>query len=371
MKLKNLTILIISNEPWGKVWYSKHHYANELSISNHVFFLDPPSYWRFTNLLKPKFKTTVLKKNLILIKPHNYLPLTGKSKYLERINSRFVVTTLKKIIKKINTKELIVWTFDPYRIFNPKLLAPKLVIYHSVDYYTHPREKWLFNNVDIILATSDRIAAKYRSLQIPVYQIPHGVNSPSIPFDHVMRIRHRKEIILVGTITARIDFELLYKISSSFQDYNLKIVGPIDKRKFNKNDWWFFNKLEQQENVIFTGAIKYHELEKHILSAAIGLCILKADYIGNQLSSHKILQYLIYGKNVVTTQLEEYQHLVENEILYMGNSHEDIIMFCEKALKNKDDVQLAKKRILFAKARMYSRIIESIESYLPTHINDR
>ena len=50
MKSNGQTIFIISNEHWGPVWYSKHHYANELSASNIVYFINPPSKWKFTNL---------------------------------------------------------------------------------------------------------------------------------------------------------------------------------------------------------------------------------------------------------------------------------------------------------------------------------
>ncbi len=50
MKLENQTLLVISNEPWGDIWYSKHNWAYELSKKNKVFFINPPIKWKISNL---------------------------------------------------------------------------------------------------------------------------------------------------------------------------------------------------------------------------------------------------------------------------------------------------------------------------------
>ena len=48
--IKGKNIIIVSNEPWGDIWYSKHHYAYELNKTNQVLFIDPPRKWSFWNL---------------------------------------------------------------------------------------------------------------------------------------------------------------------------------------------------------------------------------------------------------------------------------------------------------------------------------
>ena len=50
MKLEDQPILVVSNEPWGEVWFSKHNYAFELSRKNRVLFVDPPKRWRPANV---------------------------------------------------------------------------------------------------------------------------------------------------------------------------------------------------------------------------------------------------------------------------------------------------------------------------------
>ena len=47
------TIFLTSNEPWGDVWFSKQHYANELAKMGHqVYFLNAPTGWSPKNLFR-------------------------------------------------------------------------------------------------------------------------------------------------------------------------------------------------------------------------------------------------------------------------------------------------------------------------------
>ena len=74
MKLINQNILIISNEKWGKMWYSKHNYANELSKNNNVYFLNPPQPFKPLNIFKKNITTYKVTNKLTIIEYKNILP---------------------------------------------------------------------------------------------------------------------------------------------------------------------------------------------------------------------------------------------------------------------------------------------------------
>lgn len=44
------TTLPFTLEPWGDMWYSKHHYAAELSKCRIEYFISPPDKWCPTDL---------------------------------------------------------------------------------------------------------------------------------------------------------------------------------------------------------------------------------------------------------------------------------------------------------------------------------
>ncbi|MFN3876464.1 MAG: hypothetical protein ACK4L7_11195, partial [Flavobacteriales bacterium] len=51
-------IVIFSLEPWGDMWYSKHHYAAQLAQDHDVFFVSLPDRWRWTDLFSRRAKVS-------------------------------------------------------------------------------------------------------------------------------------------------------------------------------------------------------------------------------------------------------------------------------------------------------------------------
>ncbi len=154
MKLINKTILIISNEPWGDIWYSKHNWAFELSKNNQVYFINPPKRWKIFDLFKTKILTTKYNDNLYILNYNNRLPFT-RFNILFKINENIIFKQLNKFFK--DKDNIIFWTFDPYRLINPKKMNLVTSIYFIADKYQIQREKQLINNVENILSVSKEL----------------------------------------------------------------------------------------------------------------------------------------------------------------------------------------------------------------------
>ena len=88
-KLEGRTILIVSNEPWGDVWYSKHNWANELSQNNTVYFVNSPVRWTFKGLFQNKISVKNYSESLFILDYKNRLPLT-RFNLLYKLNNYIV-----------------------------------------------------------------------------------------------------------------------------------------------------------------------------------------------------------------------------------------------------------------------------------------
>ena len=151
MKLIEKKILIISNEHWGEVWYSKQHYAHELSKNNCVYFIDPCAKWRPMNLFHNKPTIKKVQDNIFVIKYVNFLPALNM--LLFRINNFLVSKSLKGLFIKNQFENFVYWSFDPCRLYNPSMMGSQLSIFHAVDPYrlTFFGEKFIYKNVDVIV----------------------------------------------------------------------------------------------------------------------------------------------------------------------------------------------------------------------------
>ncbi len=353
MKLVDQHILIISNEPWDGIWYSKHHYALTLSKSNTVYFLNPAPRWSLRSLFAEKFTLKKINSSLSSVDYTNCLPLTGKSDLLFKINERIIASRIKRFLK---IKLDIIWSFDPYRFFNPRLFEPRLSLYHKMDDYKNKRENILIQNVDLVLTVSEALKQEL-DLRNKSFVVSHGVSTP------FKNLKNTSEfILLAGTLSDRVDFNTVYKLAKSHVDELFKLVGPI--KAISAKNLKLIHQLKQLPNVEFTGNKSYTELEKYITKSKICLCLYKQNQRGNQLDSLKILQYLIQGKPVITTYLSSHDTIDRKKLVYMAQSQEEFINFVNEALNKKELDLIVKERINFAKQFSYEKNLKLIEQYI-------
>ncbi|GIV43052.1 MAG: hypothetical protein KatS3mg035_0175 [Bacteroidia bacterium] len=104
MKLENQNIVIISNEPWGDIWYSKQNYAYELSkLGNKVYFIDPPQPYELKNLFSNHFTLKKYSENLSIIQYRNRLP-AGK---FNKLNNQWVTKELENYLTSMGVKNYL------------------------------------------------------------------------------------------------------------------------------------------------------------------------------------------------------------------------------------------------------------------------
>lgn len=359
MKLENQTILIVSNEPWGDIWYSKHNWAFELAKKNTVIFINPPKKWCFKGLFK--ISTITYSKNLFILNYNNLLPLT-RVKWLYRINNFITSKRLKNYLNKNFSNEYIFWSFDPYRFTNPKLFSPKISLYFIADIYQTQKEKELISNTDFFITVSKELIQNFDLKKLLI--LSHGISSSEFSIDEKITI-DEGYALYVGQIDYRIDFELIIKMVEQFPHERFLFIGKTQQNLSDKN----FNKLfieKAYPNLIYLPPIHFKKLKNYIFKAKVCLAPMLISIHGNNINHHKLLQYLALGRPVLAPQFIDYQN---NTLVYSYKNHEEGVKQLNKILNEEENQFVIKERITFAKQFTYNNLIKKLEQFLTESAN--
>lgn len=299
MKPQKYTVILTSNEPWGKVWFSKQHYAYELSKLGHeVYFLNPCEKWRISNLFSFSLCIDSPHSNLNIISYKNNFPQKIFSRLFSRINDYINCLKIKKITPK--DRPTIWWLFDPYRFTYINSSILNLCVYHVADPYMYLwQDIYHAKNADLILCTNLNYIPHYKTKHNNILHIPHGLSDEEQKIDENEVIRAKKTYgdfcIFVGSITKDLDLKMLKKIC----DENITIVIAGKEMHLSK-DWEI---LKSKKNIHFLGEVHAKDI-KHLIKASFaGLVIYsnsapKKDYVRTPL---KAVNYLAQRKPIISS----------------------------------------------------------------------
>jgi FkbM family methyltransferase len=355
MILEGQNILILSNEPWGDIWYSKHNYANELSKKNKVFFLNPPLPFSFTKSLNTEIKEEKISSNLTVLEYRNALPVSILQFW--KPNDKIIFRRLKNYFSEKNVKDIIFWTFDPIRLAFPEILEPKKIILHAMDDYkfSFESEKLLATKAHHIFCVSSEISESYKKFNPNVSIVPHA-----IPDDEFLPATTEKKIpvtgVFIGKIDGRIDLAFNIEIFKTFPSVQFKVIGTVN------DEFKELLKKEDLKNVILIPPIKSSEIRNYVRDADFCF-IFKKNYVGNNISSHKLLQYLAQGKPIFGTDFSDMSAELKNT-LYLSNDVSVIKNKLREFLQNGESSDRKEIRINHCKQRTFSKTLAKIENIL-------
>lgn len=355
---KKKNIIIISNESWGEIWYSKHHYAHELSKTNNVFFINPTSSWKLKNLFQSKVQSHLIHESLTVLNYYNFLP-----HFFFKFNNSIVSKRIFKFFNKQKIEVDIFWTFDPYRLFNPRLLKSKKSIFHVVDKYLfiHKAEIPLHKNVDGFVVVAEDFREQYEQYKKPIIFIPHGISLDKLSLNNpIDSTTYQNYILYVGQIDSRLDYELIVKLAIEFPNETFLFVGGL-KEVNNEN----YNQLFIQKkfkNIIHIPPVHALLLSEFIKRAKVCIAPMWDGWAGNMISHHKVLQYLAYGKPVFSPVFSAYKSF--SELLYMETSHDNFIDKMKKFISIGESNHLIDERIKLALENSYNKHVESILNFI-------
>lgn len=365
MKLEGQTILIVSNEAWGTIWYSKHNYAYELSKKNTVYFINPTAKWCIWNIFKNKIQSEKISPNLNVVSYNNALPANEKRALIFRLNEWIVSKRLKRYFNKTEESALLFWSFDPFRLIDPAVIGCKMSIFHYADNYTNESLKKLLSNCDYILCISDEFASS------PLVKAkPHLVLNHSVPdnfFEDADKeilpstLNVNNYILFIGHLDFRLDFNLIEKWLVHFKEYQFAFVGPIKNDLLDDAGKRIFEE-KRYDNVIIVGSVPFKDLKHYIAFARVTIAPMREDVHGNQINHQKLLQYLAWGKPVVCSLFNDYND--KRHLIYAYESSEESMMLLNAAYNEGHDSDKQIERIKFSKEFSFSKQFEKIEKLI-------
>ncbi len=353
-----MNIIIVSNEPWGDIWFSKHHYANELSRSHNVVFINPCSSWTPLNLFRFKIQRKIINPNLWVIDYYNFLP-----HYFLELNNRIVSKRIGKYLAKQDFEVNIFWSFDPIRLCDPSLFHSDISVFHAMDKYllTNPAEVILLQKVDAFISVSNDFVTAYQKYDKPILVKPHGVSSDEFEVDETeFKVEHENYILYLGTIDFRLDYPFISKLLKSFNNEKFVFLGGMRDSKDPVFRNLFIDKIP--DNLIILPPVHAKKVKYFIHKSKCCIAPMTKDLAGNLISHHKIFQYFTHGKAVFSPVFTEY--LSMSHLIYMDNDSNELLGKLNRFLEEGENPKLKMERIEVSKEHQYSSILNDIFVFL-------
>lgn len=359
MKIESKPILIVSNEPWGNIWFSKQHYANELSkLENIVYFVNPPKKWTLVDVFNYKIESQKINNHLCKLDYQNNIPNPFQNSSLTKLNDFLFFLKLRKIIPQHT--HLILWSFDPFRFISSPFFKKIKRIYHVVDpYMIYKFNQQLAEKANLIVCSSITFF-EYYITHFPkknTIHIPHGISDEefNIDVDQVIQIKKKYDdfIILIGTINTAVNFTLIEKIVKE-TTIPLIVIGEEIELSIDMKEKW--DTILNNNKIKFIGVIPAQELKNWVSASKI--CLVTYHYNHPHQTTLKMLNYLAFKKPIISTMHGEFLEL-NNNAIYTANTDTEFIGLLKKGIKN--ELYVDKDRInTELKNRSYPTLINQI-----------
>ena len=361
------TIFITSNEPWGPLWFSKHHYANELAkMGYRVYFIDPVKSWRPGNLFSGKVFSKNINENLTVLSYDNNLPVRIFPRLCIALND-FLNCWKFKRVTKANPQNTLWWQFDFQRFHYLPFFPKARRIYHVVDPYMHsPLDRKMAQKADLVIGVSEEYIPYYRKNHFgkKVTFVPHCIPGSDIYIDKAKAASIKDEYgdfaFFAGTINRDVDIELLKAVAEN--GIPLVIAGKESDLLPRKATLW--SELIINKQIKYIGVIPAMDIKEYVYTSRVCLSAYKfgLQKVIGQRTPLKIISYLSQHKPVVTSTNPGIQSF-NNHTIYKANTKDEYLDLVRLGIKDKLKVDSSAIDVYISE-RMYDKQIERIINQL-------
>lgn len=380
------TYLIISPQPWGKMYLSKHNYALELCEAGHqVFYLNPPQPKRGgwgagINISPEKENLWVVEYALPGIMHH--LRFKARAIFDLLINSMVV----KKVARIAKFDE--VWCFEPNLFSDITRFGARKNLLFIVDQHSNLTLQKLASKCDGIATISKPIMDYFAFSDKPKLLLNHGLNKnftklaqAILPNIAAYQTRETIRVAYVGNLLQgnRVDYQTMEKIVTENPSVEFHIFGPYEQNRntlgstSNPELERFISKLQKTKNVFLHGILPQNELATamHTMDVFLTCYNYLTDY-NRSSNCHKIIEYLSTGKVNVSNRIISYEStpgLLEMPEEYTNENLPSLFKSVISELELHNSPEKQRRRIEFALANTYGRHVETINKFLNREVS--
>ena len=353
MRLSRKTILLVSPEPWGHLFVSKHHYAIHLAQrGNKVYFLNPPG--RNTSLIKSE------QEGLNII---SYEGFPSGMRYFPSFLSKWITRRVFNKLESIAGVNFdIIWSFDN-SVFYQMGALPRNVfrVSHIVDINMDFQTERAAQAASICLCSTSALKSRLEKFTKKVHQINHGFSLPSKKVDVPLKLR-TEGIINVGYAgnldIKYLDWSLIKEATYRHKNIQFYFAGSVSSQKIK-------NLIDESDNMHHIGVLHACAIQSFFEKMDILMLAYLADEYPDQLANpHKVLEYLYSGKPIVATLTQEYEG---KDLMYMSKKNAEWLSIFEYVISHLEmcsSKELADKRKSYALEHTYDKQIDRIEKLL-------
>jgi glycosyltransferase involved in cell wall biosynthesis len=349
--LRGRDILCFSHD-WTGDPLSKTHLMRVLSKDNRILWINaianrmPTTSSKDLSRIYKKLKSFTepireVEPNIFVMNPLA-IPAYG-SKAVVSFNQKFLISQVKRALKKLGMKNVINMVFNPAAGMIAGKLGETELIYYCVDEYTaftgvtdglRVIEEDLFRQSDLVIVSAEKLYESKKAFNPNTYIIRHGTDwrhfrksldeATEIPAE--IKDLPKPIIGFHGLLADWVDFELLKKTAEHFKNGSLVLIGKIAVDAGKK-----VKILDGVVNIHFLGRKPYTELPNYCKGFDVALNPFELNELTLAANPLKVREYLAAGLQVVSTDIPEVR-ILENCLV--GANHADFIKKIEFALNN-------------------------------------
>lgn len=308
MILTNKAILVIGTEPWCGPLVSKHHIVIELCKRNQVMYVEPAFHLgsllrgRWPGLEYPEYYHNIQPKSLKRLRPWR-LPKSESVRLVAKVTEYLAEAQ----IRGRGFKPDLVLSFDPTYVFLAGYWRAPFVFY-SVDTQLHAAaEARALAGSDLVVAATDVLYQRYIGRARELKYLPHGIDvdaltdgAEQVPSD--MRPLQRPIAGFVGSVNLHLDIPLIEQVAHARPSVSLVLIGPYSRGSYGDGmPDELLVRLRRLPNVHLMGPKPSEQLGAYINACDIGIVPYDLHHPRVHFSLHKTLQFMAFGKPVVTT----------------------------------------------------------------------
>lgn len=376
-RFKNKTIVIVSQQDWGKMFISKHHYASELAkLGNTVYYLEGPSIDKSIPIGYIKIIKTEI-EGVFVIRHRLFYPSSIKHKFY-LMHTVLMKMHIGRILGKLNKEIDIVWSFDmsatiPLSAFPGNVLK----ILMPVDEHNNKHSIADGKNADVILSVTNEILDKYSVCNKPRLFVNHGVSNVFISEAIPAKANTAQNVALSGNFLRNdIDWGVLLSIMRTHPAIKFHFFGSYKQNDGNLTSHAQYIPVRELSEAInlpntqFYGIVSSNTLAEMLRKMDVFLiCYDISKDQSNGTNYHKILEYLGIGKVVVSNNVTTYSNtdLIE---MPQERNNKNLLSVFNRVVNNLDyynSVEIQDRRIAYASSHTYYGNIKRIEFFINHH----
>jgi hypothetical protein len=353
---RDKSILLISTEAWGEHMVSKHHYATQLAeLGNQVYFLNPPNGADRITQIEGQSKNLHI-VDFVITRGIRFLPAF--------LSNRAQRKDAGRLEQFCDTTFDVVWSFDNSRFFYLPAFGKCLKIAHIMDLGVNLNTPIHAGSSDYCFGVTKEIVGRLKRFNAKTHFINHGF-APIEALETEASSSDKKQVAYSGNLLLNfIDRKLVLKVVNHFPDVCFNFYGGYTKSNLsdggNKDSQAFIEQLQKATNVKLHGALDRKKLLVQLAQQDVLLMFYDSKkYAGACHNSHKIMEYLSTGKEILSTPILEY---AESELILQVEDHDSYISQLTALLEKEADHEVQAKRIAYAADHTYLHQINRIQS---------